>query len=79
MLSPTMRRSESPENTRILAENVDAARQALGLSIPELARRANLDRTWLWRVLTKGETATADTLAACLTALAAVVSEKNAS
>lgn len=51
-------------------------REAYGLSIAELARRASVDRTNLWYVLTQGRYASPGIIGPVLEALGNIVSER---
>lgn len=59
-----------------VAEHIDRMREAYGLSIAELARRASVDRTNLWYVLTQGRYASPGIIGPVLEALGNIVSER---
>lgn len=61
-----------------LGQAIDALREVLGLSVPDLADRIQRDRSHLWRVLNGEVTATADIAARCLRELANVVEYQKA-
>lgn len=52
---------------------LDALRDSLGVSVPQLAGLIGNDRTHLWRVLHGHATATPDLVSRCLFALAGLV------
>ena len=55
-----------------VVRHLDALRESLGVTIPELATMIERDRTWLWRVFAGRVTATPDIVSRCLIALGTV-------
>jgi len=61
-----------------MAASLADLRDALGLSTPELAEKAGVDRSHLWRILSGKRPATSEVIAACLVALGAEVNARAA-
>lgn len=60
---------EASADAAPLVTHLDALRDSLGVTVPELASLIGNDRTHLWRVLAGQVTATPDLLSRCLIAL----------
>lgn len=62
LVAPT----SGPAGAVPLVRHLDALRDSLGMTVPELAGRVGYDRTHLWRVLRGKVTATPDLVSRCL-------------
>lgn len=60
-----------------LVTHLDALRDSLGVTVPELAAMIGNDRTHLWRVFAGQVTATPDLLSRCLIALGGKVAARS--
>lgn len=69
----------APSPMTTMAPHLEALREELGLSVPDLADRIGRDRTHVWRVLNGQAPATPDLVSRCLIGMADVIASRRAS